>query len=175
VYYSISRDFFETSFTATYVAPEILKNVPYDQSADMWSVGVVLYVLLVGYPPFADSNQSVLFQRIRTGDYVFHEEEWKGISEDAKDLIRHLLVVDPQQRWTAKQALQSVWINKQDVGAELTASLEAIQRSKRKFKNVARTIMMMKGSSKRAVEAREKAMDVEEFDKRDSPDPPSPK
>ena len=145
--------------SATYVAPEILKNIPYDQSADMWSVGVILYVLLVGYPPFADSNQSVLFQRIRTGDYEFHETEWKGISEDAKDLIRNLLVVDPLQRWTAKQALQCAWLKKEDksLDVELTASLEAIKRSKRKFKNVAKTIIMMKGSSRRALESREKA------------------
>ena len=151
--------------TATYVAPEILKNIPYDQSADMWSVGVILYVLLVGYPPFADNNQSVLFQKIRVGDYAFHDGDWKGISEDAIDLIKHLLVVDPLQRWTAKQALESAWLKKEDqaLATELTASLEAIKRSKRKFKNVAKTIIMMKGSSKRAVQAKENAMEQAEF------------
>eukprot|EP00977_Amphora_coffeiformis_P012882 scaffold3271_cov181-Amphora_coffeaeformis.AAC.9 len=158
--------------TPTYVAPEILKNIPYDQSGDMWSVGVIIYVLLVGYPPFADNNQSVLFQKIRVGDYTFHPEEWKGISEDAKDLIKHLLVVDPLQRWTARQALESNWLKKEDkdLNKELTASLEAIKRSKRKFKNVAKTIIMMKMSSKKAaaergeVKAQEAALTHEEFE-----------
>ena len=156
-----------SSNAATYVAPEILKNIPYDQSADMWSVGVILYVLLVGYPPFADNNQSVLFQKIRVGDFTFHKADWDGISEDAVDLIKHLLVVDPLQRWTAKQALDSAWIKKEDkaLDKELTASLEAIKRSKRKFKNVAKTIIMMKGSSIRALQAKEKALDQEEFAK----------
>lgn len=138
----------------------------------MWSVGVIVYVLLVGYPPFADNNQSVLFQKIRVGDYSFHPEEWKGISQDAMELIKHLLVVDPLQRWTARQALESNWLKKEekDLDTELTASLEKIKRSKRKFKNVAKTIIMMKMSSKKAVEARgevqvdEKAFTDEEFD-----------
>ena len=138
----------------------------------MWSVGVIIYVLLVGYPPFADNNQSVLFQKIRVGDYTFHPEEWKSISEDAKDLIKHLLVVDPLQRWTARQALESKWLKKEDkhLDKELTASLEAIKRSKRKFKNVAKTIIMMKRSSKRAVAERgevkadEEPLPQEEFE-----------
>lgn len=119
----------------------------------MWSIGVILYVLLVGYPPFADNNQSILFQKIRVGEYSFHDDEWKGISDDAMDLIKNLLVVDPLQRWTAKQALESAWLKKDSKaleGKDLTKSLEAIKRSKRKFKNVAKTIIMMKGSSLRA-------------------------
>lgn len=131
----------------------------------MWSIGVILYVLLVGYPPFADNNQSVLFQKIRVGEYEFHKEEWTGISDDARELIKHLLVVDPLQRWTAKQALDSAWLKKDEkhLDTELTASLEAIKRSKRKFKNVAKTIIRMKGSSIRALAAKEKNMNVEEF------------
>ena len=129
---------------------------------------MILYVLLVGYPPFADNNQSVLFQKIRVGDYTFHPQDWKGISEDAMDLIKHLLVVDPLQRWTAKQALDSAWLKKEDtaLATELTASLEAIKRSKRKFKNVAKTLIMMKVSSKRGIQSDEKALDQEEFGNR---------
>jgi serine/threonine protein kinase len=132
----------------------------------MWSVGVILYVLLVGYPPFTDSNQSILFQKIRTGEYEFHEKEWANISEDAKSLIRSLLVVDPMQRLTAKQALECAWLKREDnsLNVELASSLESIKRSKRKFKNIAKVIMAMKGSSLRALAAREKAMDKEEFD-----------
>ncbi len=52
----------------TYVAPEILKNIPYDQSVDMWSVGVILYILICGYPPFMDDDQNVLFEIIQLGE-----------------------------------------------------------------------------------------------------------
>ena len=139
--------------TPTYVAPEILKNIPYDQSADMWSVGVILYVLLVGYPPFASENQNVLFQKIRTADFSFRESDWSGISEDAKELIKNLLVVDPLQRWTAKRSLQCKWF------AADTKSMEAIDLSggaakkirarKKRFFSVAKTIMLFKASSRR--------------------------
>lgn len=101
--------------TPSYVAPEVLKNAPYDQSVDMWSIGVILYVLLCGYPPFADSNQSELFRRIRMSNWKFRGEEWENISDDAKDLIRGLLVANPIQRFTAKQALQCKWLQSNDI------------------------------------------------------------
>ena len=101
--------------TPSYVAPEVLKNAPYDQSVDMWSIGVIIYVVLCGYPPFADSNQSELFRRIRMSNWKFRGEEWENISDDAKDLIRGLLVANPIQRFTAKQALQCQWLQTTDV------------------------------------------------------------
>jgi len=79
--------------TPGYVAPEILEGVPYDESADMWSVGVILYILLGGYPPFHEDNQKELFKKIRKGSFEFHTEYWSQISDDAKDLIRGLLTV----------------------------------------------------------------------------------
>jgi len=97
--------------TPSYVAPEVLKNVPYDQAVDCWSVGVILYVLLSGTPPFSDENQSELFRKIRMGDWSFEgKEEWNGISQNAKDLISGLLVTNPIQRLTAEQALQFDWL-----------------------------------------------------------------
>ena len=113
--------------TPSYVAPEVLKNAPYDQSVDMWSIGVIIYVLLCGYPPFADSNQSELFRRIRMSNWKFRGEEWENISDDAKDLIRGLLVANPIQRFTATQALQCEWLKSIDV-TEL--SKKPRQRSK---------------------------------------------
>lgn len=89
----------------------ILKNLPHDERVDLWSVGIVIFVLLVGYPPFLDEDQSSLFRKIRTGEWSFIEEDWKHVSEDAKELIRGLLVVDPQERWTIEQCLGCKWID----------------------------------------------------------------
>eukprot|EP00571_Detonula_confervacea_P007545 CAMPEP_0172318108 /NCGR_PEP_ID=MMETSP1058-20130122/33867_1 /TAXON_ID=83371 /ORGANISM="Detonula confervacea, Strain CCMP 353" /LENGTH=732 /DNA_ID=CAMNT_0013032843 /DNA_START=242 /DNA_END=2440 /DNA_ORIENTATION=+ len=93
-----------------YVAPELLKNHPYDESADMWSVGVIIFFLLVGYLPFHHKEQSELFKVIRLGKYRFDSKYWGGISEEAMQLIMRLLDVDPSTRCTATQALQSDWI-----------------------------------------------------------------
>jgi calcium/calmodulin-dependent protein kinase (CaM kinase) II/calcium/calmodulin-dependent protein kinase I len=78
----------------------------------MWSVGVILYILLGGYPPFIDADQRKLFRKIRKGEYEFHEEYWTNVSSDAKDLIRGLLCVNTTQRLTASQALLCDWITK---------------------------------------------------------------
>ena len=78
----------------------------------MWGVGVILYILLGGYPPFIDTDQRKLFRKIRKGEYEFHEEYWTNVSSDAKDLIRKLLCVDTTQRLTAREALQCDWITK---------------------------------------------------------------
>lgn len=141
--------------TPTYVAPEILKNIPYDQSSDMWSVGVILFVLLVGYPPFASENQNVLFQRIRTADYTFREADWKNISPEAKDLVKHLLVVDPIQRWTAKMALDCEWLKVDEAEVDKTdlsgGVVKKIRERKRRFFSIARSVMWMRASSRRVM------------------------
>jgi Serine/threonine protein kinase len=95
--------------TPTYVAPEILKNHPHDEMADMWSVGVIIFVTLVGYPPFIEEDQRVLFRKIRLGEYSFLNEDWDSISKEAKNFITKLLVVDPDQRWTASRSLRHKW------------------------------------------------------------------
>ena len=139
--------------TPTYVAPEILKNIPYDQSADMWSVGVILYVLLVGYPPLASESQNVLFQKIRTADYSFREADWKAISPEAKELLSHLLTVDPMQRWTAKKALECAWLQADEKVMDKTdlsgGAAKKIRARKRRFFSVAKSIMWMRSSSRR--------------------------
>lgn len=95
--------------TPGYIAPEILKDLPYGKSVDMWSFGVILYILLGGYPPFYDKNQQMLFRKIMKGAYVFHPEYWQEVSEEAKDLIRRILVVDVSSRLTVDQALAHPW------------------------------------------------------------------
>jgi calcium/calmodulin-dependent protein kinase I len=93
-----------------YEAPEILKGDPYGSAVDMWAIGVVIYMLLAGYPPFNDDDTKILFEKIKVGDYEFHEEYWKSVSAEAKDLISRLLKVNPLERYTAEEALQHVWV-----------------------------------------------------------------
>ncbi|CAM9494431.1 unnamed protein product [Pylaiella littoralis] len=93
-----------------YVAPEILKAMPYGTSVDMWSIGVIIYTLLGGYPPFHDENQTRLFRRIKAGSFKFHDEYWSSTSIEAKDLIRKLLLVDPARRMNATQAMEHPWL-----------------------------------------------------------------
>ncbi|CAN0251262.1 unnamed protein product, partial [Scytosiphon promiscuus] len=76
----------------------------------MWSVGVIIYTLLGGYPPFHDENQTRLFRRIKAGSFKFHDEYWSSTSAEAKDLIRKLLLVDPSRRITATQAAEHPWL-----------------------------------------------------------------
>lgn len=92
-----------------YLAPEILKAKGYTAAVDMWSTGVVIYIILCGYPPFYSANEGELFEIILEGRFSFHSPYWDSISEAAKDLISKCLVVDPQKRLTAKQALKHPW------------------------------------------------------------------
>jgi len=93
-----------------YVAPEILTAESYDKSVDMWSVGVIIYILLSGYPPFYADSAPALFKKIMDVKYDFEDSVWDDISDSAKDLIRNLLVKEPSKRFTAKQCLQHPWV-----------------------------------------------------------------
>jgi len=93
-----------------YVAPEIISRIPYSTPVDMWSIGVVIYILLCGYLPFADTNHVVLYRKIKQVRYAFHTNHWNKISSDAKDFITLLLVREPNQRLTAKHALSHWWL-----------------------------------------------------------------
>jgi len=94
--------------TPGHVAPEIIVGVPYGTKCDMFSVGVIAFILMGGYPPFMAENQSVLLRMICRGQYQFHEKFWAPISQSAKDLINVLLMLDPQKRISAKDALERV-------------------------------------------------------------------
>jgi len=93
-----------------YVAPEILTAESYDKSVDLWSVGVIIYILLSGYPPFYADSAPALFKKIMDVKYDFDDSVWDDISEPAKDIIRNLLVKDPNKRFTAKQCLNHPWV-----------------------------------------------------------------
>ena len=92
------------------VAPEILLHAEYDQKADMWSVGVIIYCLLSGSLPFTGKRHLDLFKAIIDGNFTFDASDWEGVSDEAKDLICKLLVTNPDQRLTAAEALGSKWI-----------------------------------------------------------------
>jgi calcium/calmodulin-dependent protein kinase I len=97
--------------TPGYVAPEILSATLYGPPVDMWSAGVIMYILLCGYPPFYNENDAVLFESILSANYHFHTPYWDHISKPAKDLIRKLLVVEPSGRLTATQAKEMEWFS----------------------------------------------------------------
>eukprot|EP01029_Cantina_marsupialis_P007159 TRINITY_DN1791_c0_g1_i1.p1 TRINITY_DN1791_c0_g1~~TRINITY_DN1791_c0_g1_i1.p1 ORF type:complete len:324 (+),score=99.40 TRINITY_DN1791_c0_g1_i1:115-1086(+) len=96
--------------TPGYVAPEILIGSGYGAEVDLWSLGVIAYILLCGFPPFYDDNNAALFEKIKKAEFVFLEPYWDGVSADAKDLINKLLVVDPTERLTADKVLEHKWI-----------------------------------------------------------------
>ncbi|XP_047631309.1 MAP kinase-activated protein kinase 3 isoform X1 [Phacochoerus africanus] len=102
-------------YTPYYVAPEVLGPEKYDKSCDMWSLGVIMYILLCGFPPFySNTGQAIspgMKRRIRLGQYGFPNPEWSAVSEDAKQLIRLLLKTDPTERLTISQFMNHPWIN----------------------------------------------------------------
>ncbi|XP_022526393.2 MAP kinase-activated protein kinase 2b [Astyanax mexicanus] len=103
-------------YTPYYVAPEVLGPEKYDKSCDMWSLGVIMYILLCGYPPFYSNHGVTLSpgmkKRIRNGQYEFPNPEWSDVSEEAKQLIRQLLKTDPTERMTITEFMRHPWINR---------------------------------------------------------------
>jgi serine/threonine protein kinase len=136
--------------TPTYVAPEILKNVPHDERVDLWSVGIIAYVLLCGYPPFLEDNQQLLFEKIRSGSYQFHDPDWRTVSREAKSFIQGLLRVDPCDRWSADEALKSRWM---EVPAwrlssnQLSDSLRNLKEKKMNLRLLARAFLWTTGGA----------------------------
>lgn len=135
--FGLSKDFGEEQLqtscgTPDYVAPEVLLGEPYDMSVDIWSIGVITYVLLCGFPPFYGEAQKELFENIMSGSYDFPDPEWTEVSQEAKDFIRHILVVDPTKRYTAEECLADPWILQNTTTKKQIKRLESF--SVKKFK-----------------------------------------
>ena len=133
--------------TPGYVAPEILKGAKYGTEVDMWSCGVIVYILLGGYPPFHDDNHAILYRKIKAADYTFEPQYWDQVSDDAKDLIKKMLVVDPDKRLTADQALRHPWFLVGDhelISRNLSTTLDTMKKfnARRKFRGTVKGIML---------------------------------
>uniref|UniRef100_A0A3B0N531 non-specific serine/threonine protein kinase n=1 Tax=Theileria annulata TaxID=5874 RepID=A0A3B0N531_THEAN len=108
-YYSEDQKLTDKIGTAYYIAPEVLKGV-YDEKCDVWSIGVILYILLSGYPPFNGQNESEIIKKVQQGKYSFEMSHWQKVAESAKDLIKKMLIYNSEKRISAAEALEHHWI-----------------------------------------------------------------
>ncbi|CAN1854099.1 Calcium-dependent protein kinase 1 [Linum perenne] len=112
-----------------YVAPEVLKK-RYGAEADVWSAGVILYILLSGVPPFWAETEQGIFEQVLQGDLDFDSEPWPHISESAKDLVRKMLVRDPRRRLTAHEVLCHPWVQEEGVAPDKPLDSAVLSRLK---------------------------------------------
>ena len=92
------------------MSPQVLQGV-YTSKADLWSCGVITYMLLSSHRPFYHKRRDVMIDRIMRADYSFEKDYWEPISSEAKNYIDQLLVLDPKRRMDAGQALEHVWLS----------------------------------------------------------------
>uniref|UniRef100_A0A674DFT9 calcium/calmodulin-dependent protein kinase n=1 Tax=Salmo trutta TaxID=8032 RepID=A0A674DFT9_SALTR len=113
--------------TPGYLSPEVLRKDPYGKPVDIWACGVILYILLVGYPPFWDEDQHKLYQQIKAGAYDFPSPEWDTVTPEAKNLINQMLTINPSKRITADQALKHPWICQRSTVASMIHRQETVE------------------------------------------------
>lgn len=107
-----------------YVSPEILHGTPYGTKTDLWSIGVITYILLCGFPPFIGNSTKDLFRSIKKGKFSFRGDQWEMITSEGKDFISSLLICDPKDRYDATLAMEHPWLSLQpDRFTDLAASL----------------------------------------------------
>ncbi len=140
--------------SAYYVAPEVL-NRNYGYEADLWSLGVILYILLSGMPPFWGNTEQEIFKMILQGNVDVKTDPWPSISAPAKDLVKKLLVMDPKKRATAKQVLEHPWLKEQGVAPDKPMDNVVISRMKK--------FAAMNKMSKAAILIAAKALSPEEL------------
>jgi len=134
--------------TPGYLSPEVLKKEPYGKPVDIWACGVILYILLVGYPPFWDEDQQKLYAQIRGGAYDFPSPEWDSVTPEAKNLINQMLTVNPAKRIRAEEALKHPWIYQRERVASVFHRQETVDclkkfNARRKLKGAILTTMLV--------------------------------
>ncbi|XP_041737841.1 calcium/calmodulin-dependent protein kinase type II subunit gamma isoform X10 [Coregonus clupeaformis] len=134
--------------TPGYLSPEVLRKDPYGKPVDIWACGVVLYILLVGYPPFWDEDQHKLYQQIKAGAYDFPSPEWDTVTPEAKNLINQMLTINPAKRITADQALKHPWVCQRSTVASMMHRQETVEclrkfNARRKLKGAILTTMLV--------------------------------
>ncbi|XP_054266306.1 calcium/calmodulin-dependent protein kinase type II alpha chain isoform X6 [Macrosteles quadrilineatus] len=133
--------------TPGYLSPEVLKKEPYGKPVDIWACGVILYILLVGYPPFWDEDQHRLYAQIKAGAYDYPSPEWDTVTPEAKNLINQMLTVIPSKRITASEALKHPWICQRERVASVVHRQETVDclkkfNARRKLKGAILTTML---------------------------------
>ncbi|XP_018055460.1 PREDICTED: calcium/calmodulin-dependent protein kinase type II alpha chain isoform X7 [Atta colombica] len=133
--------------TPGYLSPEVLKKEPYGKPVDIWACGVILYILLVGYPPFWDEDQHRLYGQIKAGSYDYPSPEWDTVTPEAKNLINQMLTVNPGKRITASEALKHPWICQRERVASVVHRQETVDclkkfNARRKLKGAILTTML---------------------------------
>lgn len=143
--YKASGTLTQSCGTPEYVAPEILSDDPYDEKCDVWSVGVIVYILLCGFPPFYGETDEELFKKVNEADYEFCEPYWDDVSEKAKRFINDLLTVNSEERLSAAEALQHEWLTTDEKGAVLGSTADALKRfnAKRKLRKAVLAVIAM--------------------------------
>ncbi|XP_030019481.1 calcium/calmodulin-dependent protein kinase type II subunit gamma isoform X10 [Sphaeramia orbicularis] len=134
--------------TPGYLSPEVLRKDPYGKPVDIWACGVILYILLVGYPPFWDEDQHKLYQQIKAGAYDFPSPEWDTVTPEAKNLINQMLTINPAKRITAEQALKHPWVCHRSTVASMMHRQETVEclrkfNARRKLKGAILTTMLV--------------------------------
>lgn len=167
--------------TPGYLSPEVLKKDPYGKPVDIWACGVILYILLVGYPPFWDEDQHRLYAQIKAGAYDYPSPEWDTVTPEAKNLINSMLTVNPAKRITATEALKHPWICQRERVASTLHRQETVEclkkfNARRKLKGAilttmlatrnfsSRSIMTKKGEGSQVKESTDSSTTLEDDD-----------
>ncbi|XP_063066017.1 calcium/calmodulin-dependent protein kinase type II delta chain isoform X6 [Engraulis encrasicolus] len=151
--------------TPGYLSPEVLRKEAYGKPVDIWACGVILYILLVGYPPFWDEDQHKLYQQIKAGAYDFPSPEWDTVTPEAKNLINQMLTINPTKRITADQALKHPWVCQRSTVASMMHRQETVEclkkfNARRKLKGAILTTMLVSRNFSAAKSLLNKKADV---------------
>nr|XP_015215155.1 PREDICTED: calcium/calmodulin-dependent protein kinase type II subunit beta isoform X19 [Lepisosteus oculatus] len=153
--------------TPGYLSPEVLRKEAYGKPVDIWACGVILYILLVGYPPFWDEDQHKLYQQIKAGAYDFPSPEWDTVTPEAKNLINQMLTINPAKRITAQEALKHPWVCQRSTVASMMHRQETVEclkkfNARRKLKGAILTTMLATRNFSAAKSLLNKKADVKE-------------